>query len=96
MLSSPLSVLFCHPYLDTISFAFSITVVLKPRGVLVVTGFILALVTASATREEAGLGHFTIIVNKKQNSAMAKVGTSIRSHYNCTSKLWYDEPFLPT
>jgi len=62
----------------------------------VVTGFILALVTASATREEAGLGHFTIIVNKKQNSAMAKVGTSIRSHYNCTSKLWYDEPFLPT
>ena len=61
MLSSPLSVLFCHPYLDTISFAFSITVVLKPRGV--VTGFILALVTASATREEAGLGHFTIIVN---------------------------------
>ena len=64
MLSSqlvPLSVLFCHPYLDTILFTFSIMVVLKPHGV--VTGFILALVTASATREEAGLGHFTTTVN---------------------------------
>jgi len=41
-------------------------VVLKPRGV--VTGFILALVTASATREEAGLDHFTTIVKAKNKN----------------------------